>query len=119
MKIKNSIRIFIMPAVVFSLLLVMFSVSANGTEKAAPVPDSIALQIKDNSFTAVASGENSGTGFVTVALYDGKDLNRLLDVKVFDLATQTPTGIFTQSCYVKAMWWTDLCSTVPLCEAIL
>lgn len=80
-------------------------------------PDVLSLDITEKTFSVTPNGKDAGTGIVTVALYDSADMNRLLDVKVFELAKgEKPEGTFTQDGYVSAYWWSDFEKMIPLCK---
>lgn len=97
--------------------LVSFDSTMNYVKITEKEPDSLTLESTGKKFYVRASGSDAGTGIVMVALYDSENLNRLLDIKVFELAkTDNLTGTFTQSGYVKAMWWTDFEKMIPLCK---
>ena len=76
----------------------------------------LSLNITGRSFTVTASGKNAGEGVITVALYDSKDLTRLLDVKTFEAQTLV-SGDFKEDGYAKAFWWSSLDDIMPLCNA--
>ena len=76
----------------------------------------LSLNITGRSFTVTASGKNAGEGVITVALYDSKDLTRLLDVKTFESKTSA-SGDFKEDGYAKAFWWSSLDDIMPLCDA--
>ncbi|MDO4801929.1 MAG: InlB B-repeat-containing protein, partial [Prevotellaceae bacterium] len=73
----------------------------------------------EGGFKVLATGKDADKGVVIVAFYDNEGLNQLLNVKTFDLANgEMPTGKFIGNGYVKAMWWSDLGTMTPLCEAV-
>ena len=76
----------------------------------------LSLNITGRSFTVTASGKNAGEGVITVALYDSKNLTRLLDVKTFEAKTSV-SGDFKEDGYAKAFWWSALDDIMPLCNA--
>lgn len=67
------------------------------------------------TLTVTPSGEDAGNGVEFVGLFDKERSGRLLDVKKFELKTQTPIGTFEVEGYVKAMWWNNM---TPFCEAV-
>ena len=89
-------------------------------EPTPPAPptdqNKLSLNITGRSFTVTASGENAGEGVITVALYDSKNLTRLLDVKTFEAKTSV-SGDFKEDGYAKAFWWSALDDIMPLCNA--
>lgn len=89
------------------------------TDDMSQVENVLSLKLNGNGFIVNAIGKDAGSGTVVVALYDNEYLTRLLDVKVFDLTKgENPQDSFTQSGYVRAMWWSDLDDITPLCGAV-
>ena len=90
------------------------------SEPTPPTPptdqNKLSLNITGRSFTVTASGKNAGEGVITVALFDSKDLTRLLDVKAFEAQTSV-SGDFKEDGYAKAFWWSSLDDIMPLCNA--
>lgn len=78
----------------------------------------LTLALDGKDYTVTAIGKNAGTGVVTVALYDGTDKKRLLELAAFDLkAGDEPKGTFTaDGGYAEAFWWSDLSKMKPLCK---
>lgn len=82
-------------------------------------PNSISLNLEENTFSVKVNGRDKGTGTVIVALYDSENLSRLLDVKCFDFGkTQNAEDTFNKSGYVKVMWWSEANIMTPLCDAV-
>ena len=80
--------------------------------------DKLSLALDGNKFTVTATGKNAGKGVIAVALYDSEKCENLLDIKIFDIEKgDIPTGEFSQSGYVQAMWWASLNDAMPLCAS--
>ncbi len=96
--------------------------SGNGTVKSfreGQLKNELSFNLNGNKFTVVPSGYQEGNGTVAVALYNNTNQERLIDVKIFELADNKPENIEFKdtSGYIRAFWWSGLDVMTPYCEA--
>ena len=77
------------------------------------------LVLNDNEFSVFLRGKDAAEGVVIVALYDKADGETLLEARAFDVAsTSNITGAFNTSGLVRAYWWKNFNTMIPLCECV-